>query len=66
MSWSPEAVFPDGGQRGTGGLYDPSGKGDKLGGAGNLAHKFPDDLEGQLQDGNITNHAVKVRLIYAS
>lgn len=60
LSWSPEAVFPDGGQRGKGGLYDPPGKGGKLGGAGNLAHKFPDDLEGQLQDGNITNHAVKV------
>jgi iduronate 2-sulfatase/deleted-in-malignant-brain-tumors protein 1 len=57
-SWSPEACFPNGGERGKGGLYDPDGfpEGGKYG----LAHKFPDEMEPQLQDGNITDHAVQV------
>ena len=57
QSWSPEAYYPDGGQLGTGGLYDPPGVGKKHAG-GKLAWPAPDHLEPQLQDGNLTNHAV--------
>lgn len=60
LSWSPEWVYPDGGEHSSGGLFDPEGDGAKLGGAGNLAFRFPDNVEGRLQDGNITNHAVEV------
>jgi iduronate 2-sulfatase len=56
VSWSPEAVFPDGGQRGKGGLFDPPGIGKE--GKGALAHRFPDEEEPTMQDGNITNHAI--------
>jgi len=59
-SWSPECVYKGGGMKGTGGLFDPAGDGGKLGGKGNLAFRFPDNVEGRLQDGNITNHAVEV------
>ena len=58
QSWSPEAYYPDGGQLGTGGLYDPPGVGKKHAG-GKLAWPAPDHLEPQLQDGNLTNHAVE-------
>ena len=36
QSWSPEAYYPNGGQLGTGGLYDPLGVGRKHAG-GKLA-----------------------------
>ena len=58
QSWSPEAYYPDGGQLGSGGLYDPPGVGKKHAG-GKLAWPAPDHLEPQLQDGNLTNHAVE-------
>eukprot|EP01051_Picozoa_sp_SAG22_P007354 SAG22_NODE_514_length_9568_cov_10.711902_5_plen_218_part_00 len=54
VSWSPEAVYAP---KGRGGLYDPAGVG-KEGGGYALAHRFPDEEEPTLQDGNITNHAV--------
>lgn len=56
QSWSPESCYPDGGQRGTGGLYDPAGPGRE--GQGKLVWQVPDEMEPQLQDGNITNHAI--------
>lgn len=56
VSWSPEAFYETGGQRGKGGLFDPPGIGKE--GAGALAHRFPDEEEPRMQDGNITDHAV--------
>ena len=51
-SWSAEAIFSDGR------LFDPQGSSE---GAGNtLAYQFDDSYEPYLQDGNITDHAVKV------
>ena len=50
--------YNDRGQLGTGGLYDPPGVGKKHAG-GKLAWPAPDHLEPQLQDGNLTNHAVE-------
>ena len=56
VSWSPEAFYETGGQRGKGGLFDPPGIGKE--GKGALAHRFPDEEEPGMQDGNITDHAV--------
>ncbi len=54
VSWSPEAYYPRGSQAGHGGLYDPRG----ISAGGTLAHRFTDDEEPHLQDGNLTDHAV--------
>ena len=54
-SWSEEAIFQEGKVRM---LWDPSGGSEGAGGA--LAHAFNDSYEPQLQDGNITNHALDV------
>ena len=60
VSFSPEAYYAGGGQRGRGGLYDPDEKG--AGAApGQLAHQFSfgsDVDEAVMQDTNITAHAV--------
>eukprot|EP00035_Acanthoeca_spectabilis_P012558 m.224646 g.224646 ORF g.224646 m.224646 type:complete len:318 (-) comp15651_c0_seq5:1120-2073(-) len=58
LSWDPVAVFPDGGSRGKGGLFDPSNS-SVHGSGGYNAYQFPDEIEGTIQDGNITNHAVE-------
>ena len=58
-SWSPESIFPQGGEeQRSPGIYDPPGKERQLGAVG-LAYRLDDELEPQLQDGNLTAHAVK-------
>eukprot|EP00937_MAST-01D_sp_MAST-1D-sp2_P006843 g6843.t1 len=57
VSWSPEAFYAAGGQRGHGGLYDPEEKGEGAA-PGTLAHGFSEAEEAALQDTNITAHAV--------
>lgn len=47
------------------GIYDPDGWEAKHGGGGSeghgfLAHRFPDEDEPHMQDGNITDHAIEV------
>jgi len=73
FSWSPESLFKCkiGGNLSAAcpsyggqdlrklGIYDPPGKGGKLGGEGKQAHQFSDADEPKLQDGNLTDHAVK-------
>jgi hypothetical protein len=55
ISWSPEAFYADGGQRGKGGLYDPIGQ---TKGQSRTVSRVPDKDEPSMQDGNITDHAV--------
>ena len=43
QSWSPEAVYPDGGALQTGGLYDPRGLGPPDG-KRYMSYRFPDAM----------------------